>query len=99
MHANVYSFWGQVEPRTEPSPSQRGKKKNKSAEREKGEHITERLRTYSFCCGPIHLKHECALNQHDSGEKVKQKNHAGNTKASRGESRIGLLVASKAYSR
>ena len=24
MHANVYSFWGQVEPRTEPSPSQRG---------------------------------------------------------------------------
>ena len=34
MHANVYSFWGQVEPRTEPSPSQRGG--GGSTERERG---------------------------------------------------------------
>lgn len=92
-------FGGRLSQGQNLARAREGKKKNKSAEREKGEHITERLRTYSFCCGPIHLKHECALNQHDSGEKVKQKNHAGNTKASRGESRIGLLVASKAYSR
>lgn len=75
MHANVYSFWGQVEPRTEPSRQQRGRK---SRERERGgeskrEQITARVSSYSFCCGPTQLKHERILNQHDSGGKVKKK--------------------------
>lgn len=61
------------------------KSTGREREKEREEHIAARARAYSFCCGPIQLKHECALNQHDSGEKVKQESHAGNTKASRGK--------------
>lgn len=94
MHANVYSFWGQVEPRTEPSQQQRerksregeGERTEREGEREsKREQITARLSSYSFCCSPTQLKHERILNQHDSGGKVKKKNHAVNAKASRGK--------------
>lgn len=90
MHANVYSFWGQVEPRTEPSQQQRGRKSTERERDREREHITARVSSYSCCCSPTQLKHECVLNQHDSGGKVKQKkNHAGNAKASKGKSRIG----------
>lgn len=82
MHANVYSFWGQVEPRTEPSQQQRWreKKKKKSRaqrEREKegreGGRITAPVSAYSLCRGPTQLRHECVLNQHDSGGKGKNR--------------------------
>lgn len=36
MHANVYSFWGQVEPRTEPSQQQRWRGKKRAERRESG---------------------------------------------------------------
>lgn len=40
--------------------------------REREENITVDVCAYSFCCGAIQLKHECALNQHDSGENKKK---------------------------
>lgn len=62
---------------------------NREAKRER-ENIIVRVWDNSFCCGPTQLKHECVLNQHDSGEKAEQELHAGDTKAalSRGESRM-----------
>lgn len=52
MHANVYSFWGQVEPRTEPSRQQRGKKSKR-----RDEHIRDGLRGCSVCSGPMRVNH------------------------------------------
>lgn len=57
MHANVYLFWGQVEPRTEPS-------------RQRRERGGGRAPIYSAVV-QLQLRHECILNQHDSGGKVK----------------------------
>lgn len=59
MHANVYLFWGQVEPRREPSQQQ----KDRAGER-------ERAPIYSTVV-QLQLRHECILNQRDSGGKVK----------------------------
>lgn len=55
MHANVYLFWGQVEPRTEPSQQRKER---------------ERAPIYSTVV-QLQLRHECILNQGDSGGKVK----------------------------
>lgn len=46
MHANVYSFWGQVEPRTEPRQQQRWRKKKKEQSTERAGEGRKGGRTY-----------------------------------------------------